>query len=110
MKPEDYLREIEKLQERGRERGRKALVVDLSQLWGINDPLELLTALRTITERFEAAQASMSAKRRAAIVQMRRLGFSWRDIGDLMGLSRAGARAIVIRGVDPDRAPEAAGA
>lgn len=68
--------------------------IDLDRARALTDPAERATALTDVLHRLDALAAEVRADRRAAVLELRGIGWSHQQVADLLKVSRGRAQQI----------------
>jgi hypothetical protein len=73
---------------------REAVDARIAELESIPDPVERFREVRAFREQLAAAGEVFVAEQRGAVVELKQSGLSWRQVGELFGISGARAEQI----------------
>jgi hypothetical protein len=73
---------------------RAAILSDVAKLKGVNDPLERFRSTRAFRSKLSGAERGFTHIQRAAVLELKQAGHSWRQVGNLLGISGARAEQI----------------
>ncbi|WP_048574430.1 GIY-YIG nuclease family protein [Streptomyces leeuwenhoekii] len=73
---------------------REAITARLAELESIPDAADRFHEVRAFREQLAKAQAVFIAHQRGAVVELKQMGLSWRQIGELFGITGARAEQI----------------